>query len=295
MNRYIIVLITALLLITSCNGIDEALVDPIIEGETLSVPVSLSIETNNSLKSVNDPESITDITQVIKNLWIIQYNGTSDDSEILGEPIYIEDFKTWYQTPENRNISLITTKKPCAIYLIANTFEDIGEFPVHKRTTIGDLKNRRRATTNQESILGPENVIDQEGNPTIMHHPIFNGVITLDKLDNSVTLLSGALKRNVAKVSITINITDNAINNDHLTIQSVQIQSVPSISYYITQDVAAPFPLASAFSKASYPEIPWPGGKNLSFTTYLPVNMRGVSTASTESDKNAQAPDGATD
>lgn len=292
---YIAILISAFGFITSCNGVDDAITEPIIEGEAMTVPLSLYIESDNSLKSVNDPETITEITQVIKNLWIIQYNGTSDDSEILGEATYIEDFKTWYQqTPENRNVSLVATNKPCTIYFIANTFEDVGEFPVHKRTTIGDLKNRRRSTVNQESILSPESVIDDGGNQSIIYHPIFNGSITLDKLDNSVTLLSGTLKRNVAKASITINLTDNAINNDHLSIKSVQIQSVPSISYYVTQDVSAPFPLSSAFSKVSYPEISWPEGNNLSFTTYLPVNMRGVSSVSEESDKNAQAPDGST-
>ena len=52
---YIAILISAFGFITSCNGVDDAITEPIIEGEAMTVPLSLYIEPDNSLKSVNDP------------------------------------------------------------------------------------------------------------------------------------------------------------------------------------------------------------------------------------------------
>ena len=185
--------------------------------KTLPVKVDITIEAENGSKAVNDPAQITSPAEVIKNLWIIQFNGTTDDSRVLGEPAYISDFSTWDKT-----VTLVETNSPCAIYFIANTFERNGEFPVGQWTDLGDLKNLKRLVNREEDILGSET---EE-----LKHVIMQGHIIPQKIDGTVANLTACLKRNIAKVTFTI--SNNAPANEKVVIRSIQICSVPSISHY---------------------------------------------------------------
>ena len=106
-------------------------------GDLVEVSLGVSV-LQPETKAVHDPESITNVTDVIKNLWVIQFNGTSDSSELIGEPTYISNFAEF-----DGNIKLVATSQPCVIWLIANTFEGVGVFSVPQGTTLADLKNKK--------------------------------------------------------------------------------------------------------------------------------------------------------
>lgn len=255
----------------------------LLPGDVVELPVSISIEEDGDTRAVYDPVSIESVSDVVKNVWIIQFNGVSDDSEILGEPTYVEDFASF---DGKVKVNLVVTDKESAIYFVANTFEPEGEFPVHQGVTLGELKQHRRAVTRETDLFGTE---DRE-----TYYPMFNGYTELDKVTDGVEI-SALLKRNIAKVNIEI--INSAPASDALTIESISICSVPSISYYVTSDpsLSSPFPHITDFVKIDYDEIAWIEGENtLKIMAYLPVNMRGKSSSASPLDKNKYASDGST-
>ena len=252
-------------------------------GDLVEVSLGVSV-LQPETKAVHDPESITNVTDVIKNLWVIQFNGTSDSSELIGEPTYISNFAEF-----DGNIKLVATSQPCVIWLIANTFEGVGVFSVPQGTTLADLKNKKRLLNSETDILSKETVD--------LLHPIFNGSVT-ETIGEGVHL-SARLKRNIAKVNFTvINNTAGKAPEEQIVIERVTVRSVPSISHYINnfQNLSAPFPAVSAFTKKDYEPYIWEEGTtSLTKTVYLPANLRGKTTQNTTpAGKNSYAPDGAT-
>jgi len=265
-----------------CGCVKEDGADTVHSGRKVNVHMDFTVDADFT-RSVNDPDVVTDAKSVIRNLWIIQYNGVSDDSQILGEPTYIEDFSTF-----DGNVQLLATDKPTMVCFVANTFEGVGEFPVHQRTTLADLKTYRRVIRKETDLLGAET--------SDSHHVIYNGYLSLDRLDEesaSQTVLSAVLKRNISKVSVTVNNNSSG----EVRILSMQICSVPSVSYYMSNPstVASPYPAVTAFNQVNYDQVQWPAGaSSMSLKAYLPVNMRGTSMSESQSDKNKYAPSGAT-
>ncbi len=251
-------------------------------GDLVELPIVFAIEGDAESKGVNDPDNIASVSEVIKNIWIIQFNGTSDDSKVLGEPCYIPDFSSF-----DGKVNLVVTDKPSTICFIANTFEPEGVFPVNQNISLGKLKSTRRIISSEVDPLGAE---DDEN-----FHPIFNGVTVLDKVENGLSI-SGILKRNVARLKIKV--TNQAPQADAVSIKSLQICSVPSVSYYFTShpSVVAPFPARADFTKINYEEIPWNAADgSMDIVAYVPVNLRGENTSVTNpSEKNKYAPDGST-
>lgn len=275
---------TALLLIMmafwACSRIENPVQNTIHEKINVNISLSIAEEQGHS-KSVNDPQEIVQAGDVIKNIWIIQFNGTSDDSRVLGEPVYIKDFSNF-----NGEISLVATDKPCKIYFVANTYEEIGEFPVDQWTTIGQLKQLKKVVADETGVFG----IESEGK----EHIIFSGNTTIDKLDQSTGPINGILKRNIARAIIKV--VNNA-QSDNLKIKSIQLCNVPSISFYTTDNSEASeiFPALNSFSKVNYSIKEWNSGANeMEYIAYLPVNKRGKTGSADEKQKNSLAPDGST-
>lgn len=290
--KRLVIFITILLLVSSCRRDEGPL--RVQNGEKMVVSFALSVEEDSLTKGgVHDPESITKASDVIKNVWVIQFDGVGDNSRILGEPTYVENF-----TPSGdiltTDVSLIAIDRACAIYFLANTFDRVAEeFPLHQGVTLKEVKGYRRVVSSDNDVLS----CGTDDN----YHPMFNGFITLERLDNENADLSVVLKRNVAKVNITL---INA-KPEEVFIEEVQICSVPSISYYFTTDAgfSAPFPSTKDFIKINYSEHKWGDESKdnvLEFTSYLPLNLRGVAAFDVPDGedkskyKNKYAPDGST-
>ena len=287
LKKFLIFLICAVL----CGCIEEQPFQETVDFSCVEVSIDLRLSEDGFTKSVNDPETIVTAADVIKNLWVIQFNGITDDATVLGEPLYISEIGTLEDgVTLNVKASLVETDESCAIYFIANTFEEIGFFPVNKWTTIGDLKARKRLVSDHLDLLGHESPDKQ--------HVMFNGCLELDRLKSSASGVSlpveAVLHRNIAKA--TINVRNSAPADDNLVIRSLQVCSVPSISFYLTEvGLQSPYPSTNQFTKVNYDEIVWQAGMDeMSFDVYLPINMRGISDSGSSMEKNRYAPDGAT-
>lgn len=267
-------------LLAGCHRVESPSL--VLPGEVVEVSASFVVASDGDTKGVNDPESISSPADVIKNLWIVQYNGTDDDAKVLGEPTYIRDFSTF-----DGSVNLVATAGKSSIYFVANTFESEGEFPVYKGSTIADLKRYKRQIRTEMDLFSAGDSDD--------FHLIFNGYQEFDKIDGE-TVINGELKRNLAKLNI--DVVNQASAGDGLKIRAVQLMSVPSVSYYVTSvpEVVAPFPSTKDFTKLNYAEVPWNEGEDqMNIVSYVPVNMRGKDLKSdSESLKNKYAPDGST-
>lgn len=244
--------------------------------QTVSVPLFVSIDKEDGTKAISA------IEDKICNLWVIQFNGTLPSSKIIGEPTYIENYDQFDGT-----VNLVATESPCAICFVANTFEGPGVFDINARTTVEDMLNLRRVISNESQLLGSSS------------YTIFND--WMEQKIEAGSPVNVALKRNVAKVEVTVSVRGEALERN-LRITNIQYSSVPSVSYYVTDraegsELTSPFPVLQNFSKVNYPLIAWADedqDNSMTHTVYLPVNMRGKGQGTDEKDKNKFAPDGAT-
>lgn len=241
------------------------------------------IDGDVATKGVYDPATIASTEDVIKNLWVIQFDGTDENSALLGDPTYVADFSQF-----SGNVNFVSTDTPCSIFLIANTFENGSVFTIPQGYTISDLRTRLRSVSSQNDIMG----LESDGET---YHPIFNCEIEASDGVHEGDHFTAQLRRNIAKVNITL--INNTIGSGAVTIESMQLRSIPNVSYYVANgiDNVAPFPVIASENYIDYEEIPWSAGVQNTITAYLPANMRGTVVANTsQSSKNRYAPQGAT-
>lgn len=248
--------------------VDEALVD---------VSLSISVDCCDIITKAEGDAPQDDETS-IKNLWIIQYDGVDDSAELLGEPVHIPDFSDF-----NKTVKLVAREKECMLVFLANTFEDFVSKPIPQGSTLGQLKQRYKEVRGPDDMLGS----DSEGKK----YPIFSDCVIVDKVLQEVAI-SAELKRNLAKVSITVKTVAD------VSISSLQLCSVSDKSFYVTNydGLQAPFPSVEIHSTIDYEPVEWPAEQTeMSLSTYLPVNMRGtVSENVAPAYKNRYAPEGST-
>ena len=274
-----IITLCALTLLNLCVSCSRVEVPHCSDCEVVELTLDVNILTPMT-KGVYDPDDVSDPSSVVKNLWIIQFDGTSDDAVLLGEPTYISDFASY-----DGRVSLVSTKTPCAVFLIANTFEDPSIFNIPQGYKIKELRSRSRSVTKESDIMG----IGSDG---VTCHPIFMAeVVASDGIDEGEHL-EAELRRNISK--ITVNIENTSAAPNPVTIQSVQICNVPDVSYYIYSEsgVSAPYPNLPEEKYINYDPVPWDGTP---VVAYLPVNLQGIVQGNNaESAKNRYAPKGAT-
>ena len=269
------------MLVSSCS--DDIVEHPLMQMEIVDVALSLIIEPEISeTKSIVDPEGENlNIADFIHNFWVIQYNGTTDDAMIVGEPLYY----TYSQFSDDGQIKLIPSSTDNTVVILANTFDPAMTF--NQRSTLKDLKIRWKSVTGPESLFAK-----YEGNQYLM----FSGIDT--KTIGQETRIECELKRNIARAKI---IVKNS-SGGKVTITDWQIKQVPHLSYYVNNyELPDLYPTASSTSTIDYPVMyPSDATRNeedgsYSFTTYLPVNKRGRNESNTNPGyKNFYAPAGAT-
>lgn len=238
-------------------------------------------------KGVVDPEvtQSTPVEDVIKNFWVVQFDGTSDASRILGEARYFPDMEAYLkpaaQGGHDEQVQLVASSVESVVVIIANTFDKDMSFP--QGSTLADLKKRLRTVSDDQNFLSAN------GTDRFL---VFSGFVT--SVISQGVRLECTLKRNVAKVNIKI-----VNSSSDVTVNSWQLRSVPSVSYYFTNfELPEIWPAVGDFTVIDYPLQS--GNKILpenevSYLSYLPVNKWGVVEAVTNEEyKNDYAPEGAT-
>lgn len=256
-------------------------------GTPVTSSISLNITDNiPGTKAIVDP-NITEETSsvdVIKNIWVIQYNGITDDALLVGEPKYYE-----YNNSFDGQIKLVASSSENSVVVIANTFNPVMTFA--QNSTLGELKSRWYNITDENSLFA------KDGNDKYI---IFSAID--QKIISEGSHLEFQLKRNIARINIEIKNSSTDV-----TITDWQMKQVPAISHYVNSyELSQYHPQTGNYSIIDYPVVK-PNtlltpktsdsdvAKETSFVTYLPVNKRGVAENCTnEAYKNYYAPINAT-
>ena len=290
MKRYLIVL---LLFVCACSRIPDILTD---EDEVM-VSMRLVLSDGSAvvchdagLTDVRSSESSFSLTtqaeDAIRNFWVVQYDGTSDDAPIIGEPKYFPDMEVFTKPSDegghDEQIQMVAADVDNRIVIIANTFDPDMSFP--QGSTFGDFKRKLRTVSDNENFLSS----DEQGKYVVLSGSVVGRV-------SQGTVFSCTLERNVAKVSISIRNSSSDV-----LIKSWQLRSVPSVCYYFTNyELPETYPAVGEFTGVDYPVIT-PAqslGKDTraDYMVYLPANKWGARDEVTaEEYKNVYAPNGAT-
>lgn len=261
------------LILLSCSKTENVRKDSDPEYVDVTVSVSVADELAVWLGVKSDSDSQVNESE-IKNLWILQYAGDTDNAQNVGNPFYVEDFSKF-----DGIVSMVSTPVgiPTTIVFIANTFEkNFSGF-----NTLGEIKSRIKDVTEKDAVL----TTDGSGKQYIIFSAISEvntGLVVGGQID-------AILERNVAKVNI------NVLNQipDNVTIESVQLCSVPNVSYYVIDPEAEQFPSEKVAAFINMDPVSW-AADNSSYTYYLPVNIRGKVDNVSELSKNRHAPFDAT-
>lgn len=279
-------------LLLSC--VQEEVVERVDVSESVEVEMSFVVEgMAGETKAVMDPETVESVTDVIKNVWVVQYDGVDDGAKLIGLPKYYVNAAAFLNG--GARTELVASTKQNTVFIIANTFDPLMTFP--KGSTIAELK--KRFMTVSESL----DLLVGEKNPTtgevVDKHLVFTGFA--QTVIDGTGALEFRLKRNIAKVQITIKNSSLSTADDRVTIKSWQLCQVPSVSFLVNSyDLPVEFPAITYLKSIDYPvEYPVDDltyGESSVYTVYLPVNKRGVVNAVGENpaNKNAYAPNGAT-
>lgn len=277
--KYLSYVIFVLGFFISCSRIEGTFIE---EGETVDMGLSMDIAMlDTDTKAIIDPDvdENTTVGDMIKNFWVIQYNGTGDNAVVIGEPKYYvyDDFVS-----SNSKIKLVASSAENVVFFIANTFDPTMQFSLG--TTLGDLKRRAMTVSDQNSIFA------KSGED---RYQLFNGMYSGVIQSESISVV---LKRNIVKVSIEI-----VNSSDEVTITDWQMKQIPSLSYYVNNyELPESYPNISSMKTLNYDLVSVTGdgimtkGESENYITYLPVNKRGIVQNSNESYKNYYAPQSAT-
>lgn len=302
--RYIIrrfyAIVLALGLVVSCVGVEQGagLGGPEVLGEqarlTLSFAVSgqqlIAAQDSGRAPGPGNTSELTaspagypilapgdDIDQgtsagyVARDVWMIQYGGTTDDAPLVGLPRYIE-------ISGSTTIQAVASTAVNTLIFIANTHDANLEFG--DMATLGKLKRAHKSIVSERDCYG-SNLYEPKDLVMSGKH---EGVIATGSI-------SVSLYRNVVRLDFTL--ANGAASG--LNIGSVQLCNVPRRSFYtcVLERGSGAFPAESEYF--DYPRqesatASTPGGAH-TFTFYLPANERGLVPASTSSKlKSKHAP-----
>lgn len=210
-----------------------------------------------------DTEEGTSPDYAPDDVWVIQFDGTTESAPLVGLPRYVE-------LSGPTNIQAVASDSDNTLIFIANTHNpniDWGNI-----TTLALMKLACRTIT-RESDLHGNNYSTKED---LVLSGKYVGVINNGSI-------RAQLLRNIVRLDFTLrNATGSA-----MTLQTIQLCNVPNNFYYAAGiiDKEALFPTESQYF--NYPVEPITGAANpsgsQSFTFYLPQNQRGTNTASTTS------------
>ncbi|MGN1210570.1 MAG: hypothetical protein ACI4TM_02715, partial [Candidatus Cryptobacteroides sp.] len=276
--KYRLIFISLLLtLLSACTK--EVLEEEIPAGETVSVslkftesPISIGYGPTKSI-AYPVPED-TDLKQYIKNLCILQFNGTGDDATLVGDVHYL----TEDNTDENKKlafdanvakINLVASADAVhTLVFFTNTFVKLAKF-----RTLGDLKKATKNISSQADLLGYDSTVPPAESAfpdDRTYYYRLNGFVeTVVKQD---TPIACNLKRSMAKITVKI---DND-GTDGLEILNVQLKNIPKTAYYSTNYEG----FQDSFDPTRPQRMDYPvkdiATQDETMDWYVPSNMRGI-------------------
>lgn len=202
-----------------------------------------------------------------RDVWVIQYAGTTDQAPLSGLPVYVE-------LSGLAKVQAVASSTENTLVFVANTHDatlDFGDI-----STLGQMKR---------SCMEIEKESDCVGNNFSSH----NDLILSGKYEGVIVggAISAELFRNIARLDFTLR---NGVGSS-MTLRSVQLCNVPKGLYYAAGMVRRDALFPTMLNYFDYPAellsaAAIPGGVE-SFTFYMPANQRGVVMASTSTRSKA--------
>lgn len=274
------------LLVASCSKEPEAM--RTIEGEPTTLGLSFSVPAEQTMLlgeatpdtySITNPGTDTEEGTVAgyapEDVWMIQYNGTTDAATIVGVPRYVDLGST-------TNVQAVTSTVANTLVFVANTHDANLEWG--NINTLADMKKACKAITAETDCYGNNYSTTKD----LVMSGTYQGVI-------STGTVSAELVRNIARIDFTlVNGSGSA-----MTLKSVQLCNVPRNFYWTAGliDPSATYPAVSDYFDYPVENLTGamnPGGSQ-TLTWYMPLNQKGTVSASTDAKtKPAYAPSYAT-
>lgn len=289
---------------TSClNELEQETTGPDKEYKEISVSLDLraasEAEGTPRLKVVDDPDDVQNT--VIHNLCILQYDGTEDDSRLIGDVHFLRD-----DVPSDAAnyldldaIKLADSEGAVhTLIILTNTYTRIPRVE-----TLGQMLHMTRRLEKEADVFGHNGTgLNFPDDTDYFQRMNAIAVAVVDGSD-----IHAILRRSIARINV--NITNTG--KDGLQIKRAQLCNIPDKDYYVTDyhylDDEDETELRDTFhdsyeiandGRMNYPAemIEVDGGaQNFKLTYYVPCNMRGEITNDNPSLKNRLRPsDGAT-
>ena len=262
--------------------------------ETAEVSLDLFVARENAgtaeTKAIDDPADVA--ATKIRNINILQFDGTDESAPIVGEVRYLSDEADPADEERYLNLDKIrladSQGKKHTVVFLANTFTKLPQVD-----SLGEMKAFFRTIDKEADVFGHQaETSDFPGDESLDYYQRLNAV-TVSEITNG-TILKGALRRSMARVKI--NITNSGA--DGLVIDKIQMCNVSRKDWYMTdyryidetdterQLFADPFQdiYDSADPKRmDYHPVDWNGNTDgtgtASYTFYVPANQRGTYTS----------------
>lgn len=237
MNRstYICFLVMVMYIALLCGCVAEEAACPSVSGSAESVELTIST------KAVSDADLSDRLT--VKDIWLFQFGGTSDDSELVGSPIYLDYSSDPVEAGDDtRLVSLVTSNTGNTVVVVANTHNPDQVWSV---PTLAMMKQASAAVAESEDNWS------SSGNDLVMSGYTVSPITAGDALEISLSF-------NVAKVEFDI----VNMSQSGMTLHSVTMADVPGRSHYAQA-------LSSAGTLLSEERVDYPEENAVSGTSYF--------------------------
>lgn len=270
------------------------------------VDVSLNLFVARETSGTQDTKAIDDQTDVhstvIRNINVLQFNGTDDSATIVGEVQYLSDTAEREEDklqidPQTNKISMIkladSEGQKHTIVVLTNTFEKLIQVG-----TLGEMKALFRTIYKDAEVFGYEGDAKDFPDGENTYYQRMNAIAVTEVVQG--TVLRANLRRSMARIKLHI---ENDLNHsDNLRIKSVQLLNVSAQDYYLTDYRYIADPVTRTEDRLydhdfqddydpSYPRridyalVEWDGEVSESagerkevgdYTFYVPANQRGI-------------------
>ncbi len=279
---YKILLIILPLIISSCVEVEDYYSD--YTGETVPVQIKINVNGESDLGDkdfkirTKAPSNINE--NLVSDIWVIQFNGTTTSST----KVYTKYINI---TTSTLGLNLAASSSTNRVVIIANTHNS--GFDFSSVTTYQNLLDKMASITNEyDAYGGASNLgIVMSGFSDI----IVNNVV-------SSTPINFTLTRSVAKVVLNLSLTASS----GLTIDSIVMCDVPNqfniadTLKALHNTISVPYPIHTSTTYKTFSvntNLPTAGGATQTFQWYVPRNMKGTNAGTAVTNKNTNAPDGA--
>lgn len=224
----------------SSGAMEESLVSgtPTVSGNGVELSGTLPVTTR-----IGAEEGLIAQEQVIGEVVVAQFDGTTDDAVLVGTPQYVGNY-----VDETFDATLTVSTDPNTVVFIANTGDMTAS--ITSGMTLAQLKMLTHS-------IPDEIIVENKDLPMV---GIWTGVVSITSLNANNQIVKVPMQRVMAKIVLTVN---NQVSD--LNIDKVYVNNVPtSVGLYTPQE---------ATNFTSYTVTKYQGELDVRYIWYMPENV----------------------